>query len=106
MILWFPGTPCEVDPVDEFLLAVDETRGDWFPFEDCVQFKAADFMYRCAEMSASDIDTLLRIWDASLTVHGSGAPFHNHRSLYQWINVIVMNIEEGQWMLRGGELPS
>ncbi len=77
-----------MDPGDESVPAVDETRGDWFPFDNHVQFYAADFLYRRTEMSAGDIDALLQIWGASLAPHGEGAPFYNHRSLYQRIDAI------------------
>ena len=38
-------------------------------------------------MSASVIDHLFRLWAATLAPQGDTPPFHNHRQMYQQINM-------------------
>jgi hypothetical protein len=70
------------------LATSDDANRDWFPFENRTQFEVADFLYQRAEMSGGDIDNLLRIWEASLSVHDDHAPFLNHRVMYRYIDAI------------------
>ena len=37
-------------------------------------------------MSASDIDMLLNLWNASSAAHGESAPFQNHKDVYDTID--------------------
>ncbi|KAI9436964.1 hypothetical protein H4582DRAFT_2111974 [Lactarius indigo] len=60
--------------------------GDWAPFENEVQFQLADLIYRCAELSATNIDTLLQLWAQSLSEFDSAAPFESHEDLYSLID--------------------
>lgn len=58
------------------------------PFSSRLQFETANFLYCQNEMSAGDINTLLNLWEASLTERGGHAPFPNHRVLYNHIDAI------------------
>ena len=60
-------------------------KGDWTPFEDEVQFKLADLLYHCAEVSARNIDPLLELWSLSMEGIGS-APFGDHQDMHTAIN--------------------
>jgi hypothetical protein len=78
-----PGTP----PPPRSTVA----PGDWNPFEDEVQFKVADFLYRQEEMSQGNINHLLELWALSLMKHGSIGPFDSYKDIYDRIDAI----EEG-----------
>jgi hypothetical protein len=62
--------------------------GDWKPFEDEVQFKIADFLYRQEEMSQGNINHLLELWALSLMKHGSNGPFDSYKEIYDKIDAI------------------
>ncbi|KAF5373561.1 hypothetical protein D9758_000926 [Tetrapyrgos nigripes] len=75
-----PGSPVPPQP---------EPDNVWAPFADEVQFRLADFCFRKAEMSQSDIDELLDIWSLSLSQHGAeSGPFLNHEDLLEAIDNI------------------
>jgi len=63
-------------------------QGDWTPFGSEVEFKLAELLYRCAELSASNIDALLDLWAQSLEGFDAtqGTPFDNHEDLYGTID--------------------
>ena len=63
-------------------------QGDWTPFEDEVQFKVADMLYRRARLSASNIDAILEHWAESVTKLDPLAvpPFKSHDHLYNTID--------------------
>ncbi|KAJ7756688.1 hypothetical protein B0H16DRAFT_1662563 [Mycena metata] len=61
---------------------------DWSPFEDEVQFKTADFLFRRVEMSQGNIDYLLELWGLSLMKHGDLGPYDNYQQLYAAIDSI------------------
>ncbi|KAG8219267.1 hypothetical protein J3R82DRAFT_108 [Butyriboletus roseoflavus] len=64
---------------------VDDSQS-WFPYENQLQFKTAEFLYSKCQMSASKIDTLLDLWASSLYPHGAWPPFVNHHHLYDIID--------------------
>ncbi|KAF8813200.1 hypothetical protein BYT27DRAFT_7220575 [Phlegmacium glaucopus] len=64
---------------------------DWTPFENVLQFKVADFLYRQEEMSQGNINHLLELWGLLLMKHGSSGPFENYKHIYDTIDAI----EEG-----------
>ena len=85
------GTPCDADGYDlESDVAPSDhpsnSQGDWSPFTSQSQFETADFLFKKAEMSHADIDTLMRLW-ASTTSDGC-APFLNHQELLTKIDAI------------------
>jgi hypothetical protein len=71
-----PPPPCESDC----------GPNNWTPYAGRVEFELADFIYRQNQMSASDIDTLLLLWDASAAIYGESPPFKNHKDLYNTID--------------------
>ena len=73
-----PPTPCESDKGDD----------DWTPYRDHVQFEATDFIYRCNQMLAGDINFITGLWAASLAPHNDSLPFKNAKDLYDMIDAI------------------
>ncbi|KIJ07272.1 hypothetical protein PAXINDRAFT_90695 [Paxillus involutus ATCC 200175] len=59
---------------------------DWAPYRDRVEFELAEFLFKRNQMSASQIDTLLDLWAATLLGHGKQPPFANHHDLYKVID--------------------
>jgi len=60
----------------------------WAPFDDEVQFRLSDFLYRKVEMSQSDIDHLMDLWALSVSSAGGNSPFSDHNHMYQAIDQI------------------
>ncbi|KAI9438995.1 hypothetical protein H4582DRAFT_2111280 [Lactarius indigo] len=65
-------------------------EGDWSPFENEVQFQLADLIYRRAELSATNIDSLLQLWAQSMSQFDAPAPFESHKDLYALIDSSVL----------------
>lgn len=59
---------------------------DWTPYSSRAEFETAEFLYSHEQMSASNIDTLLNLWAATLAVHNDSPPFSNHTDLYSTID--------------------
>lgn len=59
---------------------------DWTPYENRTQFETAEFLYTQNQMSAGDINDLLKLWEASLAVHNDKPPFLSERHLYDTID--------------------
>ncbi|KAI6037783.1 hypothetical protein EDC04DRAFT_2868601 [Pisolithus marmoratus] len=55
---------------------------DGAPLPSCVQFELAEFLFKHAEMLASQINMLLKIWATSLIKLGGNPLFANHMDLY------------------------
>ena len=92
------GTPCDADGYDiEPGMPPQDHSGSsqssWFPFTSQVQFETADFLFRKAEMSQTDTDTLMRLW--ATTTSNSCAPFLNHHEMLTTIDAI--NVGDIQW---------
>lgn len=64
--------------------------GDWTSFDDELQFKTADFLYRRVEMSAPDIDYLMELWAFSKMKHGEFGPFEGSKDMYAAIDAISL----------------
>ena len=60
------------------------TPHNWKPYENRLQFELADFLYRRNQMSGGDINFILGLWAASLTVHEPSFP--NTKDLYSTID--------------------
>ncbi|KAM6491755.1 hypothetical protein JOM56_012795 [Amanita muscaria] len=58
----------------------------WHPFRNRVEFEVADFLYRQNQMSAGNIDVLMKLWEATLASCGDEPPFTTHRDLYRTID--------------------
>ena len=96
LLRWYPdpmvtGTPCDaggynlkpgVPPQDHSSSA----QPNWSLFTSQTQFETADFLFRKAEMSQADINTLMRLW-ATTTSDGL-APFQNHQEMLATIDTI------------------
>ena len=70
--------------------APQHSSDDWFPYESCVQFELADFLYRHNQMSQGDTDILLNLINAMLTSHGDHAPFKNHSDMHNTIDATTL----------------
>ncbi|KIK19244.1 hypothetical protein PISMIDRAFT_108073 [Pisolithus microcarpus 441] len=67
--------PCQPKPPD-----------DWSPYNSCLEFKLADFIYTCNQMSAGNLNILLNLWVASLVEVGGHPIFSSHTKMYQTID--------------------
>jgi hypothetical protein len=61
-------------------------QGDWSPFNSEVQFNLADLLYRRAELSLSNIDNLLELWEKSMAGLGGSAPFWSYQEMHAIID--------------------
>jgi hypothetical protein len=92
LILLVIGQICDAQghyvPPDTPPTLRDSDRGphDWTPYNNRVEFELADFLFRQNQMSGGDINSLLKIWAATLAPHGDDPPFHNHTDLYDTID--------------------
>jgi hypothetical protein len=59
---------------------------DWTPYQNCVEFQVTNFLYKDSQMSAGDVNTLLKLWEASLAAHSETPPFESNDKLYAMIN--------------------
>ena len=94
-VMFYIGVPCDEDGHQLPVGAVPSPRhartpDDWTPFNNCVEFELADFIYHCNQMSALDIDVLLDIWAAQLFKHGNHPPFANHQDLYKTLDLMPL----------------
>ncbi|KAG1838891.1 hypothetical protein F4604DRAFT_1885392 [Suillus subluteus] len=64
----------------------DAPPTDWMPYDNCVEFETAEFLFTRNQMSARQIDTLLDLWAATLIKHNDAPPFANHRDMYATID--------------------
>ncbi|KAJ7048806.1 hypothetical protein C8F01DRAFT_1094371 [Mycena amicta] len=85
------GRPCDEDGNDLPIGSEPPQRrpvslGDWAPYEEEVQFRAAHFVFRKDQMSASNITELLEIWALDKLKHNDLAPFANADHLYETID--------------------
>ncbi|KAI6042368.1 hypothetical protein EDC04DRAFT_2866821 [Pisolithus marmoratus] len=76
-----------------------DSQGHFLPdgalLPSCVQFELAKFLFKHVEMPASQINTLLEIWAASLIELGSNPLFANHMDLYRVID--SMSVGTVKW---------
>ncbi|KAI0289103.1 hypothetical protein B0F90DRAFT_1672605 [Multifurca ochricompacta] len=87
------AVPCDLDrnflpPGSTRQERTQRSNADWSPFDDQTQFMIADLLYRRVEMSASNIDLLMKLWLASLEDSGldTSEPFECHQDLYAKID--------------------
>jgi hypothetical protein len=57
------------------------------PYQNWVEFEMAEFLYCQAQMSASNINTLLDLWAMTLLKYNDAPPFANHSDLYNTIDL-------------------
>ena len=63
---------------------------NWFPYKLHMQFKLADFLYHCNQMSEGDMDFLFNLMNAMLASHSNCAPFHNHSNMHNTIDATTL----------------
>ena len=63
----------------------DKAPDDWEPYDNHLQFEVADFLFCQNQMSAGDINFLLSLWVASLTIHDDEPPFLKAMHVYNTI---------------------
>ncbi len=68
----------------------DSSPNNWAPYGNRVQFEAADFLFSRQQMSASSIDFQLKLWAATLAVHGDVPPFASHKDMYEKIDATCL----------------
>ncbi|KAF8798346.1 hypothetical protein BYT27DRAFT_7123186 [Phlegmacium glaucopus] len=61
----------------------------WDPFDDELQFRLGDFLYRKVEMSGGNIDELMDIWVSKKTESEDFSPFDSHEHMYATIDAIT-----------------
>ena len=63
---------------------------DWSPFPDCPSFELAELVFEKAEMSAGEVDHLLKIWAAHQieTDQDEQPPFRNNEDVLKTIDLI------------------
>ena len=59
---------------------------DWTPYKSRAQFELAELLYTKAQMSAHNIDQLMKIWAAHGAERGDEPPFLDHKDLYKTID--------------------
>ncbi len=74
------------------------------PFDDEVQFRLADFLFRKVQMSQGNIDELLELWALSQKDHNTFGPFADHDELYDRIDAIKLG--DAPWKCIISEVPS
>ncbi|KAI6143392.1 hypothetical protein BKA82DRAFT_4331274 [Pisolithus tinctorius] len=76
-------------------LPAERSSDDWSPFQNQLEFKLVDFLFRQAEMPAKKIDMLLEIWAVSLLALCGEPLFTNQKDLYCIID--STSIGEVKW---------
>ena len=76
-------------------------QGDWSPFDSEAQFSLADLLYRRAELSSANIDTLLELWARSLADVDASAPFRSHQEMHLIIDSSILGDVPWQCMVTG-----
>jgi len=94
------GQPCDEDgnylPLNTPPLPRAPTlNDDWSPYEDEVQYRTADLLYRRIEMSQSNIDDLLELWALSLMKHDNLGPFDSYKHIYDTID--ATHVGDAPW---------
>jgi hypothetical protein len=59
---------------------------DWTPYNNHIEFKVADFLFHCNQMSAGDINFILGLWAASLAAHNDTPPVSTSAHMYNTID--------------------
>ncbi|KAI5988134.1 hypothetical protein EDC04DRAFT_2993249 [Pisolithus marmoratus] len=77
------------------LSCVQVSPDDWSPYCNQREFELAKFLFKHAEMPASQINTLLEIWATSLIELGGNPLFANHTDLYHVID--SMSVGTVKW---------
>jgi hypothetical protein len=65
-------------------------RSDWTPYTNRAQFELAELLYSKVQMSAGNIDQLMKVWALHGAEHGEEPPFLNHSDLYETIDATTI----------------
>ncbi|KAI0069628.1 hypothetical protein K474DRAFT_1750439 [Panus rudis PR-1116 ss-1] len=95
------GVPCDIEgsPLPPGTLPPPlstQDSDDWTPFTDRVQFETTDFFFRDAQLSQRKIDTILRLWAASIInatggdEAAAGPPLVDHKHMHSLIDSIPL----------------
>ncbi len=91
--LWVSsGLPCDINGVylppgtDPEQLIQPENVAELF--DNPVQFRIADFLFRKVEMSQGNIDELMELWTLTMLKHNDFGPFKNYSEMYKMIDGI------------------
>jgi len=79
-----PGHP--PNPYDRNANADNAGANDWTPYTSRLQFELAELLYSKTQMSAGNIDHLMKIWAAHGAEQGEEPPFLDHNDLYNTID--------------------
>lgn len=71
--------------------------GDWWPYENQVQFEAADLLFNHDQMPTGKINDLLNIWTTSLAPHHDVPPFKYHKELCSTIDTTPIPGGDANW---------
>ena len=71
--------------------------GNWWPYENCVQFETSNILFTHDQLPAKKIDNLLNIWAASLAPQHDAPLFKNHDNLYSTIDAMPMPGGDANW---------
>ena len=91
MTFTIPGEPCDVDgaPLDPNSPKPTLNVKDpdvWSPYDSCLAFETAEFVYKCCKMSAGNFNVLSELWAASLAPYDATPPFSSHSDLCKTID--------------------
>lgn len=71
--------------------------GEWWPYENHVEFETADLLFTCDQMPSSKIDDLLKIWAATLALYNDLPSSKDHNELHSTINTIPLPGSDTEW---------
>ncbi|KAI0297314.1 hypothetical protein B0F90DRAFT_1811137 [Multifurca ochricompacta] len=105
---YLTAVPCDLDgnflpPGSIQQERMQRPNADWSPFDNQTQFMIADLLYHHVEMSASNIDLLMKLWLASLEDSGldTSEPFKCHQDLYAKIDSSLLGDVPWQCFITG-----
>jgi hypothetical protein len=61
---------------------------DWTPFTSRTQLETAEFVFKQAKLSAGNVNELMGLWAADVSVSDREPPFVDHAHLYNTIDAI------------------
>jgi hypothetical protein len=76
-------------------------QGDWTPFDSEVQFRLAELLYFRAEVSSTNVNTILEIWAQSLAEANRPAPFETHQHMLGTIDASALGDVPWQCLATG-----
>ena len=63
--------------------------GDWSPYNNRLEFKLSEFLFKREQMSQTNISFLLELWAADVVRYGGQPPFENHTEMFRIIDSIA-----------------